>query len=187
MAVPYYDLGISDIRNELGSGYTDLYNLTIVAFGGGPYEFERFRGYSASPYLTYLYEDMGGLYDGCYMSLDHFFWAEGVDRDGTYFGPYGGPVAYNNERGVNQGTFLTYGGYCYFYARANSTVTITAYARGYGYNPCQPMYVYINDYGSRVRSSYYYAYGGDVSITYSYSRGAGGYTYINSGLGYGYG
>jgi hypothetical protein len=187
MAIGYYNVAISDIRAELGSSSTDLYNLTIQAFGGGPYEMARFRGFSATPYYNVMQEYGGGLYDGCYMSLDHFMWAEGVDRNGTYFGPYGGPVVYNTERGSNNGTFLTFGGECYFYARANSTVTVTAYARGYGLNPCQPMYLYINEANQRRRSVYYYAGGGDVSLSYSYSYGAGGYGNPASGLGYGYG
>ena len=187
MAIGYSNVAISDIRNELGSGYTDLYNLTIVAFGGGPYEFARFRGFSSNPYYTIMYENVGQLYDGCYMSLDHFGWAEGVDRYGSGYGPWGGPVAYNNERGVNQGTFLTYAGYCEFYTRANSTCTITSYARGYGNNPCQPMFIYINRNYGRVRTEYYYAGGGDQQIIYGFSSGAGGYERIDIGLGYGYG
>lgn len=149
MALPSSgSISINQIRNEIGTSTGSLRSLSSSAGKGTPDSMSEFRGYSHAPaYVTMSMPYGGQTYDGCSMSMDSYGQFNGTGRYGEYVGPWGNYREYNTEG--HGGTFLTYGGSCAAYMRANSTVTVYSFCNGYGACPCQPMYAFINVNGVR--------------------------------------
>ena len=142
-------ISINDIRNEIGTSDGSLRALSATAGKSTPDGMNEFYGYSHTPaYVTMSMPYGGSVYDGCSMSMDSYAYFTGTGPSGQYIGPWGDYREYNTD-GFG-GTFLTYGGSCAAYVRANTTVTIINSSNGYGNCPCQTMYNIININGTRV-------------------------------------
>lgn len=182
-------LSINQIRNELNTSNGSLRFLSARAGKSTPDSISEFYGYQYPPaYITFAISP-GQLYDGCSMSMDSYGQWEGTDVGGYYIGPFGGGGnagydVYNNERGYNAGTFLTFdGGNGWGYVLAGSTVTVSAFSNGYGVSPCQPIFSYINVDGVRRANTNTNA--GFTAIYYSFTANSGQSYSIVWGLGYG--
>jgi hypothetical protein len=182
------ELSINAIRNELNVSTGSLRDLSALAGKSTPDSISEFYNYQLPPAIINYNQNTGQLYDGCSMSMDSYGQLEGQDVGGYYFGPYGGGgnLGYNitnSERGTNNGTFLTFGGYGTIYARGRSTVTVTAYTNGYGACPCQPIYSFINMNG--VRRANTNTTCGFTAISYSFTVEPGTTYTVEFGVWYG--
>jgi len=182
-------ISISQIRANLNTSNGSLRALSSRAGKGTPDSMSEFRGYQYPPaYITYSI-NVGQLYDGCSMSMDSYGHWEGTDVGGYYIGPFGGGGnagydVYNNERGYNAGTFLTFdGGNGWGYVIGGSTVTVSAFSNGYGACPCQPIFSFINVNGGRVANTNTTC--GFTAIAYSFTANSGTNYSVEWGLGYG--
>ncbi len=133
------------------------------------------------PATVTMYEDIGVLFDGCSISIDHGCFYEATDPDGYYIGPWGGGYTFNTERGSNIGSFLTNGGYSQSSVRGNSIVYIRSIVYNADYPPCRTTYVYINFNGSRVATGTY-SQGNNVVVTYDFTAVPNTSYTVNCGL-----
>lgn len=190
MALPSSgQISVSQIRANLNTSSGSLRALSSRAGKSTPDAMSEFWGYQYPPaYITFSI-NYGQLYDGCSMSMDFYGQWEGTDVGGYYIGPYGGGGnagynVYNNERGYNAGTFLTFdGGNGWGYVIGGSNVTVTAFSNGYGACPCTPIYSFINVDG--VRRANTQTTCGFTAISYSFTAASGGSYSIQWGGGYG--
>ena len=136
------------------------------------------------PATVTMYEDLGGLYDGCSETIDTGCWLEGSNPDGGYIGPWGSSYTTNSERGSNNGTFLTFGGNTQASVRGNSTVYVRNVIYTAAYAPCQSIYGYIKFNGSTVATANY-SQGNNVTIYYNFTASPNTSYTVNCGLAFG--
>jgi hypothetical protein len=136
------------------------------------------------PAFVTMYEDNGGLYDGCSETIDHGCFFESADPDGNYIGPWGssGNYVYNTWLGSGGvGTFQTFGGYSQSNVRGNSVVYIRSIMYTADYAPCVALYAYVNFNGSRV-ATVGYSQGNNVVATYDFTASPNTSYTVNTGL-----
>jgi hypothetical protein len=161
---------------------TGAYSFTV--YSGGYYEILAEGGSCLAN--IYTSQNTGQLYDGCSESIDTYGWTEGTAANGVGFGPYtsGNTLTYNSEKpynpGVNDGTFLTFGGNTATSARSGNNVIVTSVIASAAYPPCTTMYTFIDVNGVR-RTTAFYSQGSNVQISFTFNPSAFDYT-CNIGL-----
>jgi hypothetical protein len=136
------------------------------------------------PANVIMYEDNGGYYDGCSITIDHGAFFEATDPDGNYIGPWGssGNYVYNSWLGQGGvGTFQTFGGYSQSNVRGNSVVYIRSIMYTADYAPCVALYAYVNFNGSRV-ATVGYSQGNNVVATYDFTASPNTSYTVNVGI-----
>jgi hypothetical protein len=181
-ALPSTNLSISQIAQELVNvGSYSLRALSANAGKSTPDGMSEFRGYQLPTGTVLMNQNVGGLYDGCSMSMDSWGWFEGTDPNFGGISAFGGDFTYNTEGRV--GTFITFGGSSSSPIHGRTNVSVHAASQGYGASPCQPIYSYINYNGSRVNATN--TNSGYTEIIYTFTVNPGDYITLEIGLNYG--